>query len=114
MGGTISCPNLVDHASAVALCTTLGRNSSCLELEFTHRKVCGSNLTSASRFPLSRLGQPGSIPALVLPSGGMAARYRKGTTAERLKETAHKVIENSSTAHDRFHPTWGSSVMDSP
>ncbi|KAG5443401.1 hypothetical protein CSKR_109948 [Clonorchis sinensis] len=31
-----------------------------------------------------RLGQPGSIPALVLPSGGMAARYRKGATAERF------------------------------
>ncbi|GAA57083.1 hypothetical protein CLF_112113 [Clonorchis sinensis] len=28
------------------------------------------------------LGQPGSIPALVLPSGGMAARHRKGATAE--------------------------------
>ncbi|GAA57295.1 tonsoku-like protein, partial [Clonorchis sinensis] len=30
------------------------------------------------------LGQPGSIPALVLPSGGMAARHRKGATAERF------------------------------
>ncbi|KER23900.1 hypothetical protein T265_08319 [Opisthorchis viverrini] len=30
------------------------------------------------------LGQPGSIPDLVLPSGGMAARHRKGATAERL------------------------------
>ncbi|KER20318.1 hypothetical protein T265_11100 [Opisthorchis viverrini] len=31
-----------------------------------------------------RLGQPGSIPALVLPSGSMAARHRKGVTAERF------------------------------
>ncbi|KAG5455292.1 ATP-binding cassette sub- F member 1 [Clonorchis sinensis] len=31
----------------------------------------------------SWLGQPGSIPALVLPSGGMVARHRKGATAER-------------------------------
>ncbi|KAG5452098.1 hypothetical protein CSKR_107924 [Clonorchis sinensis] len=31
----------------------------------------------------SRLEQPGSIPALVLPSGGMAVRHRKGATAER-------------------------------
>ncbi|KAG5441692.1 hypothetical protein CSKR_103172 [Clonorchis sinensis] len=54
------------------------------EREFTGRKVRGSNPTSASRLPLSRLGQPGSIPALVLPSGGMAARHRKGATAERL------------------------------
>ncbi|KAG5441923.1 hypothetical protein CSKR_106368 [Clonorchis sinensis] len=45
-------------------------------------KVHGSNPTSASRLPLSRLGQPDSIPALVLPSGGMAARHRKGVTAK--------------------------------
>ncbi|KER25881.1 hypothetical protein T265_14115, partial [Opisthorchis viverrini] len=32
---------------------------------------------------LAVLGQPGSIPALVLPSGGMAARHRKCATAER-------------------------------
>ncbi|KER23037.1 hypothetical protein T265_08983 [Opisthorchis viverrini] len=50
----------------------------------TNRKVRGSNPTSATRLPLSRLGQPGSIPALVLPSGGMAARHRKGATAERF------------------------------
>ncbi|KAG5440993.1 hypothetical protein CSKR_109688 [Clonorchis sinensis] len=55
-----------------------------LEREFTDRKVRGSNPTSASQLPLSRLGQPGSIPALVLPSGGMAARHRKGATAKRL------------------------------
>ncbi|KAG5452151.1 hypothetical protein CSKR_108326 [Clonorchis sinensis] len=54
-----------------------------LEHEFTDRKVRGSNPNSASRLPLSRLGQPGSIPALVLPSGSMAARHRKGVTAER-------------------------------
>ncbi|KER33217.1 hypothetical protein T265_00906 [Opisthorchis viverrini] len=55
-----------------------------LEREFTDRKVRDSNPTSASRLALSRLGQPGSIPALVLPSGGMAARHRKGATAERF------------------------------
>ncbi|KER22615.1 hypothetical protein T265_09321 [Opisthorchis viverrini] len=47
-------------------------------------KVRGSNPTSATRLPLSRLGQPGSILALVLPSGGMAVRHRKGATAERF------------------------------
>ncbi|KER27848.1 LOW QUALITY PROTEIN: hypothetical protein T265_13715 [Opisthorchis viverrini] len=51
--------------------------------EVTDRKVRGSNPTSASRLPLSRLGQPGCIPALVLPSGSMAVRHRKGATAER-------------------------------
>ncbi|KAG5452930.1 hypothetical protein CSKR_107478 [Clonorchis sinensis] len=55
-----------------------------LERELTDRKVRGSNPTSASRLLLSRLGQPGSIPALVLPSGGTAARHRKGVTAERF------------------------------
>ncbi|KER29783.1 hypothetical protein T265_03692 [Opisthorchis viverrini] len=54
-----------------------------LEREFTDRKVHGSNPTSASRLPLSRLGQPGSIPALVLPSGGMAARHRKAVAPLR-------------------------------
>ncbi|KER20209.1 hypothetical protein T265_15371, partial [Opisthorchis viverrini] len=55
-----------------------------LEHEFTDRKVRGSNPTSTTRLPLSRLGQPGSIPALMLPSGGVAARHRKGATAERF------------------------------
>ncbi|KER22556.1 hypothetical protein T265_09386 [Opisthorchis viverrini] len=55
-----------------------------LEREFTDRKVRGSNPPSATRLPLSRLGQPGGIPALVLPSGNMAARHRKGATAERF------------------------------
>ncbi|KAG5442559.1 hypothetical protein CSKR_108763 [Clonorchis sinensis] len=52
--------------------------------ESTDRKIRGSNPTSVSRLPLSRLGQPGNIPALVLPSGGIATRPRKGVTAERL------------------------------
>ncbi|KAG5451281.1 hypothetical protein CSKR_106562 [Clonorchis sinensis] len=52
--------------------------------KFTDRKVRGSSPTSASRLPLSRLGQLGSIPAHVLSSSGMAARHRKGVTAERF------------------------------
>ncbi|KER27564.1 hypothetical protein T265_05383 [Opisthorchis viverrini] len=65
-----------------------------LEREFTDRKVRGSNLTSASRLPLSRLGQPGSIPALVQPSGGMTARHRKSATAERFftRETRNETF----------------------
>ncbi|KER23644.1 hypothetical protein T265_08500 [Opisthorchis viverrini] len=31
-----------------------------------------------------------------------------------IKETIHKVAENSSTAHDRFRPSWGSSGRCSP
>ncbi|KER29039.1 hypothetical protein T265_04228 [Opisthorchis viverrini] len=52
------------------------RWSKWLKREFTDRKVRGSDPTSASRLPLSRLGQLDSIPALVQPSGGMAARHR--------------------------------------
>ncbi|KAG5447968.1 hypothetical protein CSKR_100914 [Clonorchis sinensis] len=55
-----------------------------LEREITDRKVCGSNPTSAFRLVLSRFGQRGNIPDLVLPSGGMAARHRKCATAERV------------------------------
>ncbi|KAG5442909.1 hypothetical protein CSKR_107397 [Clonorchis sinensis] len=31
-----------------------------------------------------------------------------------IKETTHKAAENSSTAHDRFRPSWGSSGRRSP
>ncbi|KER22375.1 hypothetical protein T265_09516 [Opisthorchis viverrini] len=44
---------------------------------FTDRKVCGSNPISASRFPLSRLEQPGSIPDPVLTSGSMAVGHER-------------------------------------
>ncbi|KAG5453189.1 hypothetical protein CSKR_112751 [Clonorchis sinensis] len=63
-------------------CNTVEPWCKWLEPEFTNRKVRGSNPTSASRLPLSGLGQPDSIPAIVLPSGGTAARHRKGVTAE--------------------------------
>ncbi|KER20930.1 hypothetical protein T265_15213, partial [Opisthorchis viverrini] len=53
-----------------------------LEREFTDRKVYGSNPNCASQLPLSTLGQPGSIPILVQPSGGIAVSHRKGATAE--------------------------------
>ncbi|KAG5450266.1 hypothetical protein CSKR_112666 [Clonorchis sinensis] len=55
-----------------------------LEGDFTDWKVRGSNPTSGSRLPLSRLGQPDSNPALVLLSDGMATRHRKGVTAGQL------------------------------
>ncbi|KER22435.1 hypothetical protein T265_09481 [Opisthorchis viverrini] len=50
--------------------------------EVTDRKVRGSNPTSSSRLSLSRLGQHGSIPGLVLSSGGMAVKHRKGAITE--------------------------------
>ncbi|KER20302.1 hypothetical protein T265_11111 [Opisthorchis viverrini] len=74
----------------IALGTQLGaRWTKWLKREFTDRKVRGSNPTSASRLPLSRLGRPGSIPALVLPSCGMAARHRKRATVGTLTQLDH-------------------------
>ncbi|KER27015.1 hypothetical protein T265_05847 [Opisthorchis viverrini] len=69
----------VDHATLKRDCCCniwifRARGLKWLEREFTDRKVRGSNPIFASRLPLSRLGQPGSIPALVPPSGGTAAR----------------------------------------
>ncbi|KER26493.1 hypothetical protein T265_06281 [Opisthorchis viverrini] len=72
-------------------------NTTHLNREATHReqtgdrKVSGSNPSSASLLLPSRLGQPRSILALVLPSGGVAARCRKGDAAERLLWTAEKI-----------------------
>ncbi|KAG5453143.1 hypothetical protein CSKR_106970 [Clonorchis sinensis] len=76
-------------ASTVILCleqlfTHKVRVGSVAEGGFTDRIVCGSKPTSAFRLPLSRLRQPGSIPALVLPSSGVAAKHRKLATAERI------------------------------
>ncbi|KAG5443013.1 hypothetical protein CSKR_113258 [Clonorchis sinensis] len=51
-----------------------------LEREFTDWKVRVRTPLCTSTAP----GQPGSIPALVLPSGSMATRHQKGVTAERL------------------------------
>ncbi|KER34090.1 hypothetical protein T265_00262 [Opisthorchis viverrini] len=71
-----------------------------LEREFTDRKVRGSNPTSASGLPLSRLGQPDTIPTLVVPSGGMAARHRKSATAERFfSSESGTTIEDGHCAH---------------
>ncbi|KER31018.1 hypothetical protein T265_13070, partial [Opisthorchis viverrini] len=68
--------------------------------------VRGSNPTSASRLHLSRPGQPGSISALVLPPGGMAARHRKGVTAERLcdLEWPENMVPNNELARNPNGP----------
>ncbi|KER22716.1 hypothetical protein T265_09236 [Opisthorchis viverrini] len=65
-------PNL--HAPYGHFYVFLTRGTKWSERDFTDWKVRGSNTTSVSQLSLSRLGQPGSIPALVQHSGGMAAR----------------------------------------
>ncbi|KER20877.1 hypothetical protein T265_10664 [Opisthorchis viverrini] len=69
-----------------------------LERKFTDRKVRGSNPTSVSRLPLSRLGQPDGISALMLPLGGMAAGHRKGVTAERFFYIWQEIKRNKKMA----------------
>ncbi|KAG5453153.1 hypothetical protein CSKR_106980 [Clonorchis sinensis] len=53
----------------------------------SHHRLAISTISSGHLIvsALSRLGQPGSIPALVLPSGGMTVRHRKGATAEQFR-----------------------------
>ncbi|KER23879.1 hypothetical protein T265_08343 [Opisthorchis viverrini] len=69
--------------------------------------VRGSNPTSATRLPLSRLARPGNIQLHFAPSGIMVVRHRKGTRAEQrrslLKLGEHKfdraleIVEDSTT-----------------
>ncbi|KAG5447734.1 hypothetical protein CSKR_106767 [Clonorchis sinensis] len=59
-----------------------------------HIRLKSEQLTYLLTPTLSRLGQPGSIPALVLPSDGMAARHRKGATAERLIVKSEQLFWN--------------------
>ncbi|KAG5443279.1 hypothetical protein CSKR_106281 [Clonorchis sinensis] len=63
-----------------------------LKREFTDRKVPGSNPISASRLPLSRLWQPGSILTLVSPSVGMADGHQKSASAERFYKSIYIVF----------------------
>ncbi|KAG5444114.1 hypothetical protein CSKR_101599 [Clonorchis sinensis] len=99
--GCESCPGFPDPRSYLVSSQFTGTYTTrwlkWLEREFNDRKVRGSKPTSASasRLPLSRLGQPDIIPALVLPSGGVAARHRKGITAEQFIRLSRQT--NSST-----------------
>ncbi|KAG5450642.1 hypothetical protein CSKR_100117 [Clonorchis sinensis] len=73
------------------------RESKWVEREFIAREVRGSNPTFASRLPLLG-GQPDSIPAFALPSGGVAARHRKGATAGRFFKSSLATV--TADAHD--------------
>ncbi|KER30752.1 hypothetical protein T265_02898 [Opisthorchis viverrini] len=79
---------------------------------WTFRSVRGSNPTSSSRLPLSGLGQPGSTPALVQPSGGMAVRHRKDAIAERFLPTLG--ASSASVVVDRRMECDGSEIIIRP
>ncbi|KAG5454078.1 hypothetical protein CSKR_112622 [Clonorchis sinensis] len=80
---TLTCPEVYQYRDRIMFTDFWGIPKDGASGWSANLLVRDSNPTSASRLPLSRFGQPGSISALVLPSGGMAARHRKGVTAER-------------------------------
>ncbi|KAG5443898.1 hypothetical protein CSKR_100851 [Clonorchis sinensis] len=72
---------------------------------FTDQKVRGSEPTSASRLTLSRLGQIGSIPNLVLPLDSMVARHRKDVTAEQFRFRDQSSRALSALGRERGQPS---------
>ncbi|KER23690.1 hypothetical protein T265_08496 [Opisthorchis viverrini] len=66
-----------------------------LKREFTDYRVRGSNLTSAFRLPLTMFGRPGSIPALVQPSGGMACKFCWKPFASHAAHDSHRSRQNN-------------------
>ncbi|KAG5446404.1 hypothetical protein CSKR_113270 [Clonorchis sinensis] len=78
-----------------------------LERDFTDRKVRGPNPTSPSQLPLSRLGQPGSISALVLPSGGMEV-------LQHFARGVYFVFTPYSVATTTTLSSWGTSARRKP
>ncbi|KAG5444744.1 hypothetical protein CSKR_113850 [Clonorchis sinensis] len=86
-----------------------------LERELTDRKVRGSNPTSASRLPLSWLGQPGSIPALVQPSGGMASSASRLANWRQLYPFSCSTLSVPSChAIRRKHEGWDTARLPKP
>ncbi|GAA50091.1 hypothetical protein CLF_104061, partial [Clonorchis sinensis] len=77
------------HDKDVHLVSSESFTSSTLSVPNCHATQRKHEGWATARLPKPRQGksrdggQPGSIPALVLPSGGMATRHRKGATAER-------------------------------
>ncbi|GAA51189.1 hypothetical protein CLF_105697 [Clonorchis sinensis] len=69
------------YPKRVVLLVTLGMRHS-LHMRFFH--VWRVLTLCFQRKLYDWLGRSGSIPVLVLPSGGMAVRHRKGVTAERF------------------------------
>ncbi|KAG5450666.1 hypothetical protein CSKR_108784, partial [Clonorchis sinensis] len=61
-----------------------------------------------------RLGKAGSIPALVLPLGGMTARHRKGVTSERLTHLNSGLASIGKLTNIRLTETRGLLLPDEP
>ncbi|KAG5447874.1 Vesicle transport protein SFT2B, partial [Clonorchis sinensis] len=69
---------------AMTICAAVWWKNKLLCLIFCILQSAALTWYSLSYIPFARLGRLGSISALVLPSGGMAVRHRKGATAERF------------------------------
>ncbi|KER21524.1 hypothetical protein T265_10170 [Opisthorchis viverrini] len=83
----------------------------------TDWKVRGSKPVAASRVLHLGLGnltvsQPSSFLQSVSTSVNL--KVRNNNWLNFTRETTHKVAENSSTAHDRLRPSWGSSGRRNP
>ncbi|KER22633.1 hypothetical protein T265_09334 [Opisthorchis viverrini] len=79
----VPCPDAVPHT-----CHRITERLCSCVIQHLHRqcaKILAGSWSSAENVVIEKLrfGQPGSIPALVPPCG-MAARHRKGATAEQL------------------------------
>ncbi|GAA51129.1 hypothetical protein CLF_105622 [Clonorchis sinensis] len=61
-----------------------------------------------------RLGQPGSIPALVIRSGGMAAMYRKGVTTEQYRSTCDASSTKTLKGRVDYHRCFNEIHMKAP
>ncbi|KAG5452055.1 hypothetical protein CSKR_111099 [Clonorchis sinensis] len=80
-----------------------------LRHELTDQNIHVLNPTPAFRLLLSKLGQPGGVSDLVLPSDGMAVSYRKGVTTGRLFIF---IMIISQLTHPRYqHPDTTSSLF---
>ncbi|KAG5453485.1 hypothetical protein CSKR_113959, partial [Clonorchis sinensis] len=85
---------------------------SCLDLGDLKisQPLCFFHLACTSRMlQLDNYFSPGcSITNLYMPPHVSVGTIIEISQYIFIKETTHKVAENSSTAHDRFRPFWGS------
>ncbi|KER27927.1 hypothetical protein T265_05132 [Opisthorchis viverrini] len=92
-------PNPIDRAA-------LHAHSRKKSVSFPQEEYC-IKVSQQTQLPSSWMGTPRRGTSM---SGDIV---RHGPVAPSM-ETTHKVAENSSTAHDRFRPSWGSSGRLSP
>ncbi|KAG5448561.1 hypothetical protein CSKR_101996 [Clonorchis sinensis] len=72
------------------------RSSQCSPRDHSNTQARSPGQGGSFRSGSEKLGQPSSIPALVLPSGGMAVTHQKELTAEQFfKNTGQRLRSHS-------------------